>query len=103
MDRNHRRCVCPVIDAVHFRSVWCFPDELREIGGCHCCHFLRAVVHRAASKLLLGARGMRLFVGCRRWTIDGAIVAQYVEQESTGKTLRVMRLGGSVVAMMIGE
>jgi hypothetical protein len=31
------------------------------------------------------------------------IVRQYVEQDSTGKTLRVMRLGGSVVAMMIGE
>jgi hypothetical protein len=42
-------------------------------------------------------------VGCRHWTIDGAIVRQYVEQDSAGKTLRVMRLGGSVVAMMIGE
>jgi hypothetical protein len=31
------------------------------------------------------------------------MVRQYVEQESTGKTLGVMRLGGSVVAMMIGE
>jgi hypothetical protein len=31
------------------------------------------------------------------------IVRHYVEQDSTGKTLRVMRLGGSVVAMMIGE
>jgi hypothetical protein len=36
-------------------------------------------------------------------TIDGAIVRQYVEQDSTGKTLLVMRLGGSVVAMMIDE
>jgi hypothetical protein len=31
------------------------------------------------------------------------MVPQYVEQESTEKTLPVMRLGGSVVAMMIGE
>jgi hypothetical protein len=37
------------------------------------------------------------------WTIDGAIVRQYVVQESTEKTLRVMRLGGAVAAMMIGE
>jgi surface antigen len=28
---------------------------------------------------------------------------QYVEQESPGKTFRVMRLGGSLVAVMIGE
>jgi hypothetical protein len=103
MDRSHRRCVCPVIDVVHHRSVWCCPDELREIGRCHCRHFPRAVVHRGASKPLRGARGSRRFVGCRRWTIDGAIVQQYVEQDSTGKTLRVMRLGGSVVGMMIGE
>jgi hypothetical protein len=90
MDRSHRRCVCPVIDAVHRRSVWCFPDQLREIGCCHCPHFPRPVVHRGASKPLRGARGSRRFVGCRRWTIDGAIVRQYVEQDSTGKTLRVM-------------
>jgi hypothetical protein len=96
MDRSHRRCVCPVIDAVHYRSVCCCPDELQGIGNCHCRHFLRAVIHR-------GARGSRRFVGGRRWTIDGAVVWQYVEQDSTGKTLRVMRLGGSVVAMMIGE
>jgi hypothetical protein len=31
------------------------------------------------------------------------MVRQFVEQESTGKTLRVMRLGGSVIAIMIGE
>jgi hypothetical protein len=103
MDRSHRRCVCLAIDAVHYRSVWCFPDKLRGIGRCHCRHFPRAVVHRGASKPLRGARELRRFVGCRRWTIDGAIVSQYVEQESTGKTLQVMRLGGLVVAMMIGE
>jgi hypothetical protein len=103
MDRNHRRCVCPVIDAVHYRSVWCCPDELQGIGGCHCRHFPRAVVQRGASKPLRGAREPRRFVRCRRWTIDRAIVRQYVEQDSTGKTLRVMRLGGSMVAMMIGE
>jgi hypothetical protein len=103
MDRSHRRCLCPVIDAVHYRSVWCCPDELRGIGRCHCRHFPRAVVHRGASKPIRGARGSRRFVGCRRCTIEGAIVRQYVEQENTGKTLRVMRLGGSVVAMMIGE
>jgi hypothetical protein len=96
MDRSHRRCVWPAIDAVDHRSVWCCPDELRGIGRCHCRHFLRAVVHR-------GARGSRRLVGCRRWTIDGAIVPQYVEQESTGKTLQVMRVGGSVVVMMIGQ
>jgi hypothetical protein len=96
MNRSRRRCLWPAIDAVHYPSVCCFPDELRGIGGCHCRHFLRAVVHR-------GARGSRRFVGCRRWTINGAMVRQYVEQDSTGKTLRVMRLGGSVVAMMIGE
>jgi hypothetical protein len=94
MDRSHCRCVCPVIDAFHYRSVWCYPDELRGIGRCHCRHFPRAIVHR-------GARGSCRFVGCRRWTIDGTIIRQYVEQESTGKILRVMRLGGSVVAMMI--
>jgi hypothetical protein len=31
MDRSHHRCVCPAIDAVHCRSVWCFPDELRRL------------------------------------------------------------------------
>jgi hypothetical protein len=31
------------------------------------------------------------------------MVPQYVEQDSTGKILRVMQLGGSVIAMMIGE
>jgi hypothetical protein len=51
-DRGHRRCVCPAINAVHYRSVWCFPDELRGIGRCHCRHFPRAVVHRGASKPL---------------------------------------------------
>jgi hypothetical protein len=76
MDRSHRRCVCPLIDVVHHRSVWCCPDELRGISGCHCRHFLRAVVHRGASKPLRGARGWRRFVGCRRWTIEGAIVRQ---------------------------
>jgi hypothetical protein len=103
MDRSHRCSVCPAIDAIHYRSVWCCPDELRGIGGCHCRHFPRAVVHRAASKLLRGARGSRRFVGCLRWIIEGAIVRQYVEQESTGKPLGPMRLGGSVVATMIGE
>jgi hypothetical protein len=103
MDRSHRRCVCPVIDAVHYRSVWCFPDELQGICRCYCPHFLRAIFHRGASKPLRGAQGSRRFVGCRRWTINGAIVPRYVEQDSTGKTLRVMRLGGSVVAIMIGE
>jgi hypothetical protein len=103
MDRSHRRCACPAIDAVHYRSVWCCPNELQGISGCHCRHFPRAVVHRGASKPLRGARGSRRFVGCRRWTKDGAIVPRYVEQENTGKTLRVMRLGSSVVAMMIGE
>jgi hypothetical protein len=87
MDISHRRYVCPAVDAVHYCSVWCCPDELRGIGRCHCRHFPRAVVHRAA-------RGSRWFVGCRRWIIDGAMVPQYVEHESTGKTLRVMRLGG---------
>jgi hypothetical protein len=96
MNRRYRRCVCPAIDAVHYHCVWCFPDEFRGIGGCHCRHFLRAVVHR-------GARGSRRFLGFRPWKIDGAIVPQYVEQESTGKSLRVMRLGRSMVAMMIGE
>jgi hypothetical protein len=96
MDRSRCRCVCPAIDAVHYHSEWCCPDELQEIGRCHHRPFLQAVVHR-------GARGSRQFVGCRRWTIAGAILRQYVEQNSTGKTLRVMRLGGSVVAMMIGE
>jgi hypothetical protein len=64
MDRSHRRCVCPVIDAVRYRSVWCCPDELQGIGGCHCRHFLRAVVHRGTSKPLRGARGSRRFVEC---------------------------------------
>jgi hypothetical protein len=96
MDRSHRRCVCPVINEVHYRSVWCCPDEIQGIGGCHCRHFPRAVVHRSA-------RGSRRFVGCRRWIIDGAMVPQYVEQDSTGKTVQVMRLGGSVISMMIGE
>jgi hypothetical protein len=36
MDISHRRCVCPAIDAVHYRSVWCCPDEVRAIGRCHC-------------------------------------------------------------------
>jgi hypothetical protein len=106
MDRIHRRCVCPAIDVVHHRSVWCSPDELQGIVGCHrrhCRHFPRALIHRGASKPLRGARGSRRFVGCRRWTIDEAIVRQYVEYESIGKTLRVMRLGGSVIAMMIVE
>jgi hypothetical protein len=102
MDRSHRLWVCPAIDAVHHRSVWCCPNELRGIGGCHCRHFPRAVIHRGTLKPLRGARGSRRFVGCRRWTIDGVIVRQYVEQESTGKTFGVMRPGGSVVAMMIG-
>jgi hypothetical protein len=35
--------------------------------------------------------------------VDGEIVRQYVEQKSIGKTLRVMRLGGPVVAMVIRE
>jgi hypothetical protein len=50
MDRSDPRCVCPVIDAVHYRSVWCFPDELRGIGRCHCRHFPRPSstgVHRS--------------------------------------------------------
>jgi hypothetical protein len=87
MDRSHRRCVCPALGAVHYRSVWYCPDELRGIGRCDCRHFPRAVVHRGASKPLRGARGSRRFAGCRRWTIDGAIVPQYVEQKGTGKTL----------------
>jgi hypothetical protein len=32
LDRS--RCACPVIDAVHHRSVWCCPDELQGIGRC---------------------------------------------------------------------
>jgi hypothetical protein len=83
--------------------VWCCPDELQGIGRCHCRHFLQAVVHRGPRESRRGARGSRRFVGCRRWTTEGAIVRQYVKQENTGKTVRVMRLGGSVVAMMIGE
>jgi hypothetical protein len=66
MDRRPRRCICPAIDAVHHCSVWGCPDELQGIGRCHCRHFLRAVVHRGASKPLRGARGWRRFVGCRR-------------------------------------
>jgi hypothetical protein len=31
------------------------------------------------------------------------MVPQYLEQDITGKTLRVIRLGGVVVTMMIGE
>jgi hypothetical protein len=46
MDRGHRRCVCPAIDAVRYRTVWSCPDELREIGRCHCRRFLPAVIHR---------------------------------------------------------